>query len=384
MCDQGASAVVLAVLVGGCSLSFDYTNAIEEGEPRSINGRVVREGTGDQMLSASPCRVAVRYTPVSSSTDELGNFKLRFLPAGEHELAVQCDPDLDGEYDLKLRRSGVRLGTGDAVDVRELVVQHTGSVIGTVTDSGQAAGAGVLVFLEGTDQSARTDDSGSFRIDWVTPGEYNVFAAVQNKIGEKLPVTVASQQEAPANMDLQITQETGSLVGVARLWGMEGGEAHAGIRVRLWNEGYEDIFTTGSDGSFFFYNVPAGAYAVQATAPLYQTASYPQVAVRPQKNESDPSSRTPDMYLLSEEVEDCDADSLPNTVDEDDDNDGVPDAGNEQYPEGDRFPCDPREWEDTDDDGIGDNADTDDDDDGYKDWDDDCPKQFSTAPDGCP
>ena len=57
---------------------------------------------------------------------------------------------------------------------------------------------------------------------------------------------------------------------------------------------------------------------------------------------------------------DFDFDGTENALDEDDDNDGTPDAG-------DAFPFDPNESADNDHDGIGDNADTDDDNDGTRD-----------------
>ncbi len=63
---------------------------------------------------------------------------------------------------------------------------------------------------------------------------------------------------------------------------------------------------------------------------------------------------------------DTDGDGIFDSVDLDDDNDGVPDVE-------DIFPLDVNESIDTDGDGIGNNADTDDDNDGIKDTQDDCP-----------
>jgi len=60
---------------------------------------------------------------------------------------------------------------------------------------------------------------------------------------------------------------------------------------------------------------------------------------------------------------DLDDDGIPDSIDPDDDGDGVDD-------EDDDFPANPSEWSDTDEDGTGDNADTDDDDDGVDDTDD--------------
>ncbi len=60
---------------------------------------------------------------------------------------------------------------------------------------------------------------------------------------------------------------------------------------------------------------------------------------------------------------DTDGDSIPDELDPDDDNDGVPDVEDD-------FPLDPNETVDSDADGIGDNADPDDDNDGVADADD--------------
>lgn len=65
-------------------------------------------------------------------------------------------------------------------------------------------------------------------------------------------------------------------------------------------------------------------------------------------------------------VLDTDQDGIPNQLDPDDDNDGVPDTQ-------DAFPLDRTEWLDTDGDGIGNNADPDDDNDGVPDVSDDLP-----------
>jgi gliding motility-associated-like protein len=60
------------------------------------------------------------------------------------------------------------------------------------------------------------------------------------------------------------------------------------------------------------------------------------------------------------QIVDTDRDGVPDTIDIDDDGDGIVDIN-------DAFPLDPTEWRDTDGDGIGDNADTDDDNDGILD-----------------
>lgn len=98
---------------------------------------------------------------------------------------------------------------------------------------------------------------------------------------------------------------------------------------------------------------------------------------------------------------DTDKDGIPNTRDDDDDNDGLsdeqeanlgtdpldPDSDDDGVIDGkDAFPKDPNEQQDTDDDGIGDKADTDDDNDGLSDADEEKwhtdPKNSDTDGDG--
>ena len=80
------------------------------------------------------------------------------------------------------------------------------------------------------------------------------------------------------------------------------------------------------------------------------------------RNTIDVPKFTVDIALLitPEGPPDIDSDGVPNHLDDDDDNDGVPD-------DKDAFPLDPEEWEDKDADWIGDNLDADDDADGIGD-----------------
>lgn len=66
------------------------------------------------------------------------------------------------------------------------------------------------------------------------------------------------------------------------------------------------------------------------------------------------------LLITPDAAPDIDHDGQANDIDQDDDNDGVPDNR-------DAFPLDPKEWRDTDGDGIGDAADTDKDGDGWSD-----------------
>jgi len=73
-------------------------------------------------------------------------------------------------------------------------------------------------------------------------------------------------------------------------------------------------------------------------------------------------------------ADDRNGNGVPDNEEKDWDGDGVPNAGAIPW---DAFPFDPKEWRDTDGDGIGDNADTDDDGDG---WSDEEEKKAGTDP----
>ena len=375
--------VFLVAALGGCSLSFDFDNPAEALPADSIGGRVVQQeaGTG-AMVPIYPCRVAARHTPISVGNGPDGRFRLPQIPPGVYELVFQCDADGAGNYSLKQRRPGVHLESGDAVNLGDVVVQRTGSVAGVVKRGGAAVGAGVLVVLEehessaSTGLSAYTDEGGAYRIGFVSPGQYTVVASAPGELGQKLPVEVREQQETiEANVDLEEASEAGEIVGRALLWGVPGTSAHGGIQVTAVSGTQRFSDQTASDGSYFFLGLPAGGISLRAELESHVPATLPNLVVR-----SGVQRSAPDMYLLSEILEDCDGDGVPDDEDPDDDNDGFGDPPAE--PEA--FRCDPSEWLDSDGDGLGNNADPDDDDDGLMDWRDQCPLEFAMTANGCP
>lgn len=126
--------------------------------------------------------------------------------------------------------------------------------------------------------------------------------------------------------------------------------------------------TTESDGSYFKAGVPVGTYTVKAIKQGYVLDSVSGVVV------VDGETTTANLFQVS--GSDTDGDTVNDSVDNDDDDDGVtdtdegiqgtsqydPDHDDDGYQDGvDAFPTDPNEWIDTDGDTTGDNADTDDD-----------------------
>ncbi|MBU1019414.1 MAG: PKD domain-containing protein [Patescibacteria group bacterium] len=108
---------------------------------------------------------------------------------------------------------------------------------------------------------------------------------------------------------------------------------------------------------------------------FYPTAGTQQISVSiyPWDDSIDDTSNNTVWKTIYAEP-DSDGDWIPNSTDNDDDNDGTPD-------EEDAFPTDPEEWKDTDGDGEGNNIDNDDDNDGTPDEEDEMPEDFNETQD---
>jgi predicted CXXCH cytochrome family protein len=124
--------------------------------------------------------------------------------------------------------------------------------------------------------------------------------------------------------------------------------------VNITVNGYQTI--TDSQGQYTLI-VDSGIYTVNASKNQFLNESVSEVVC--------PSAYV--VWLNFTVDDDFDNDGIPDPIDDDDDDDEVLD-------EDDAFPYDPLEWLDTDSDGIGDNADTDDDGDDVPDVEDEFPK----------
>ena len=132
--------------------------------------------------------------------------------------------------------------------------------------------------------------------------------------------------------------------------------------------------TSDTDGLYFRSGVPIGTYNVKALLNGYVLDEDTGISVT--------AGNTATANLLLDNGSDTDGDTVADSIDTDDDGDGVPDTSEAstscQYDPDcddddvddklDWAPTDPNEWADSDGDTIGDNTDTDDDDDTISDW----------------
>lgn len=137
----------------------------------------------------------------------------------------------------------------------------------------------------------------------------------------------------------------------------------------IGNSQVVSVLPNSSDDVYVDFVIPTDSFNIQAKIQGTEPAD---------QNSSNDETQT---TLIVPEI-DTDGDGIVDSLDEDDDNDGLtdeeeegmcadplnPDTDNDGVDDGvDQFPCDPTETVDTDGDGVGDNADVDDDNDGWSD-----------------
>src|SRR3954469_9069138 len=128
----------------------------------------------------------------TASTNSLGKWEIRDLPAGRFSLSVTRAGYLLGQFGQKrFGEPGRPLDLGDAQTIEnvDLILTHNGVIAGHVYDEAgePLAGANVMPlqmrFFNGkrrlvpTRGNAISDDSGQYRLGGLEPGEYYVYAS---------------------------------------------------------------------------------------------------------------------------------------------------------------------------------------------------------------
>ena len=158
----------------------------------------------------------------------------------------------------------------------------TGTLKGTVTASSTSqslAGVRIVVYDANTNapigNSVVTESNGTYEIE-LTPGAYYLNLSKQGFNGipqvgvTPVAVTVEPGKETVNNFQLQTSNVSngGSITGKVT----SDGKALAGVLVvaDYGTNGYSSV--TGTDGTYFIYNVPAGAYLLQGFMSNYNSA----------------------------------------------------------------------------------------------------------------
>ena len=193
------SKILILTGLWSASLAFAQTpissSNQEDPDPASIEGYVVRSGTGEPLPKA---RVVLRPVqgrePVFGAvTEASGRFFLTNIEAGSYRLHIERDGYVDQQYgQVSSNRPGTTLVLVPGQEVQDVLVSlvPTGTISGRVYDEDgePIVGASVRAFRYQYEadgrvlapvQQTQTNDLGEYRLYWLRPGEYYISATFE-------------------------------------------------------------------------------------------------------------------------------------------------------------------------------------------------------------
>ena len=240
----------------------------------------------------------------TASTNGLGKWEIRELPAGRFSLFVSRAGYLQAQYGQK--RFGepgrpIEIGDGEALENIDVTLTHNGVITGRVYDEAGEPLAGATVmplqmrFFNGrrrlvpTRGTAATDDSGQYRLGGLEPGDYYVFATSREtweteppdpktmgfmptmypsaiSMSEAQRVRVRAGQEVTA-IDIPLVPGRASMVSgtAVNSQGMPLVGETVNLNIEIRGENFASFSGGASakvnpDGTFVFRNVAPGEY----------------------------------------------------------------------------------------------------------------------------
>ncbi|PRQ03191.1 carboxypeptidase regulatory-like domain-containing protein [Enhygromyxa salina] len=235
----------------------------------SLTGKVVIAETGAPCTDGS-VRLDAKDLRQSSPIDEQGGVVVRALLPGEYEVEIRCDG-----YMTEPRYEPIIITDQNLIEVEWRV--HTGLAIrGVVVDSNGDALANIHVraapkLKPGADPRGQqtsswgrqTEADGSFELQGLLPGSYELTAASADYPGLDEPLLVELSEAADLEGVRLELPATGRLVGIVR---DEAGAGVAGISVsvRGIDSHSSETTQTGDDGRFVFERLRPGGARVRA------------------------------------------------------------------------------------------------------------------------
>ncbi len=215
----------LLILTGLVSGSLAWAQAPipntgqEDPDPASIEGYVVRSGTGEPLSKA---RVVLRpaqgrHPVFGAVTDAGGRFVLSNIEPGNYRLYTERDGYVDQQYgQVSPARPGTVLVLVPGQQVQDVLVSlvPTGTISGRVYDEDgePIVGANVRAFrydyrdgekLLSPVRQAETDDLGEYRLYWLTPGEYYISATFEARFRAAAALRGAVLAGGPPVLDVR-------------------------------------------------------------------------------------------------------------------------------------------------------------------------------------
>jgi len=246
---------VTLVLSGGATLRGSVS-----GLPETLRGAVSISANGPRDFWA-----AVRTGPD-------GRFELSGVPAGQISVRASAGDFASGT--MRSASASVTVAEGQTEAEVEVVFEGDGALSGRVTRGGKpVADARIVAGAARTGRSAsgRTDETGAYRIEGLTPGEYEVWvqADAYGRAGN-VSRTVKVDGEARLDVELPVASLFGIVVDASTK------QPLAEVRVAASLEGGAEsrpgAATSDSNGRFFVEELEEASYTLSLRRSGYQDA----------------------------------------------------------------------------------------------------------------
>ena len=246
------------------------------GQGRVLTGKVVDAETRAAIKDAAVAAMSIverasgggagiMYSTQSSArgqTDDGGEFRLEGLSPREYNFWVRAPHYQIYQQQVRLPAEGdvqpLTIALKHGLELRGRVVDAAGQPAPGVQVTAQAAGGEVVATLgmprSGTFGSARSGPDGSFLVDGLAPGKYEVRARAEDG-GNGRALTQAGAEDVVLRLE-----RSGAVQGQVK--SAEGAPV-AGAKVQIFGSGqYPGDATTDEAGAFSLEQVPPGDYAV--------------------------------------------------------------------------------------------------------------------------
>jgi subtilisin family serine protease/protocatechuate 3,4-dioxygenase beta subunit len=250
---QSSSLTVNVFSEGTTVANFSLNEIIVPG---SISGTVTSAKDGLPLVGAT-----VTDGTRTTSTDATGKYTIANVPPGTYQVVASKEG-----YETSSLTVNVLQGTTAVANFSLSQIIVPGSITGAVTNAKDGSPIVGVAVNDGT-RTALTDATGSYTIDNVTPGGYQVVASKEGYQSSSLTGTVLSGTTAVANLCLSQIILPGSITGAVT--DAKDGSPIVGAAV---NDGTRTT-TTDATGKYTIADVPPGSYQITASKEGYQTSS---------------------------------------------------------------------------------------------------------------
>ncbi|MCB9537271.1 MAG: carboxypeptidase regulatory-like domain-containing protein [Myxococcales bacterium] len=257
------SLLMLALLLGGCTLSYpDVEDAPAPSGGRVIGRVVLPDGVAATALAGGHVEL-LGATPLQAPLGEGGRFAFEAVPAGAYGLQVRLRGYAGGVPEVVVAEA-------ETTDVGEipLRIEQIGGVRGVARRASGDTHEGIFVQVEGRPDGARTGPAGGYLIE-TTPGPHTLRFTLADHAPASLDVVVVADDEVVAD-EVVLVGLPGRVGGTVALpAGVDDPAILRATTLTLARDGDAEPRTTAPDdaGRFLFAEVPAGTWTLRVAHP---------------------------------------------------------------------------------------------------------------------